>query len=1088
MRKSLFVLTTALTLSLLAGCSEDTDSGFANTAENLEDLVCDKSNEGQILFVKEESALFACSNGAWLATNNSSSEYSACHAAQLDDSTGYKIICGGDSLAVIYSGTKGDKGDTGATGPQGEKGDKGDTGATGATGPQGEKGDKGDTGATGAPRPQGEKGDKGDAGATGAQGEKGDKGDTGATGATGPQGEKGDKGDTGATGATGPQGEKGDKGDTGEDGTSCTVVDAVSQSGNLTGYKLICGDETKGIVWNGTPGNPGESCTAVATTNAQTNQTGYELVCGDESKGFVWNGTKGDKGDKGDQGDPCTIAPAEDGSGVILTCGEDSYPINNGTTGAKGEKGDVGATGAKGEKGDKGDDGDDGEDGVSCAVSDYTDFWVEITCGENTVRLDLPGGKAVQNMSKKYVIDATARLNLLRFSENDQQKQVLSFKSLIGDVFLFTVEELDETNFAPTGRMFEFEFDSTEIVDPMIRVYSRFTLTNIQTKYVRICMENPIIYSDSKHVFKRKFCTPVELDDNVSVTLGISEDYAYDLALRNFDMTQQQVLKYLADTLGFKAFSADEALAKTDSVFVILENYLAKAAMNGLKDSYGFEIEYFDLKSAIDNFKEEVSTRGCNAGVKLSESIAFGVMDLAFINNREFDNTGDNIYGIGEAENKLFRPIAEKSFGLGPDPSYYQQILRKSLYYGKYLYPKKNEPVWFMPSNGNELLEVYKGECTENSSESYIKETISFTPTYVNVDEEGYDYEGNYYDSDRPSIELIATCADVDDDGEYQWVIDTCKSEFKKFTTNEYENYYCDQGSWRQMTDIENEMQEKAGYTDDTRYFMCTENYNVGTMFDGFVCEGGTWRQMTTNENKLLKTASAKNEGEYTYQCNGATCTSYQSQKLSDGSYDWVEIKDYECTEDKDYKSFNIPTKGGNTFITCNAGASSWWEGGYICDEELEGQIMQNGAVSSSSVTPQVCEGGNWRDPTPAEKSAGLANARNVGEYAYVSNYTEKSYTYYINIKQDNDKYEWVEQESFVCNSENYGTLENVASKEGNFPIVCDKYSTGTPYWFMYKDNQHICNDDTKDDNKTLVNDINVVCNGSKWEIVESEP
>lgn len=797
----------ALTLSLLAGCSEDTDSGFANTAENLEDLVCDKSNEGQILFVKEESALFACSNGAWLATNNSSSKYSACYAAQLEDSTGYKIICGGDSLAVIYSG-------------------------------------------------------------------------------------------------------------------------------------------------------------------------------------------------------------------------------------------------AKGEKGDKGDDGDDGKDGVSCAVSDYTDFWVEITCGENTVRLDLPGGKAVQNMSKKYVIDATARLNLLRFSENDQQKQALSFKSLIGDVFLFTVEELDETNFAPTGRMFEFEFDSTEVVDPMIRVYSRFTLTNIQTKYVRICMENPIIYSDSKHVFKRKFCTPVELDDNVSVTLGISEDYAYDLALRNFDMTQQQVLKYLADTLGFKAFSADEALAKTDSVFVILENYLAKAAMNGLKDSYGFEIEYFDLKSAIDNFKEEVSTRGCNAGVKLSESIAFGVMDLAFINNREFDNTGDNIYDIGEAENKLFRPIAEKSFGLGPDP-YYQQILRKSLYYGKYLYPKKNEPVWFMPSNGNELLEVHKGECTENSSESYIKETISFTPTYVNVDEEGYDYEGNYYDSDRPSIELIATCADFDDDGEYQWVIDTSKSEFKKFTTNEYENYYCDQGSWRQMT---------------------------------------------TNENKLLKTASAKNEGEYTYRCDGATCTSYQSQKLSDGSYDWVEIKDYECTEDKDYKSFNIPTKGGNTFITCNSGASSWWEGGYICDEELEGQIMQNRATSSSSVTPQVCEGGNWRDPTPAEKSAGLvANARNVGEYAYVSqsnsNYTEESYTYYINIKQDNDKYEWVEQESFVCNSENYGTLENVASKEGNFPIVCDKYSAGEPKWTDYEDDdQYICNDDTKDDNKTLVNDINVVCNGSKWEIVESEP
>ena len=64
----------------------------------------------------------------------------SCAVEQLPDSSGFKVLCGGDSVGVVLNGVAGEKGDKGDQGEQGPKGDQGNPG---------EKGDKGDKGEDG---------------------------------------------------------------------------------------------------------------------------------------------------------------------------------------------------------------------------------------------------------------------------------------------------------------------------------------------------------------------------------------------------------------------------------------------------------------------------------------------------------------------------------------------------------------------------------------------------------------------------------------------------------------------------------------------------------------------------------------------------------------------------------------------------------------------------------------------------------------------------------------------------------------------------------------------------------------------------
>jgi uncharacterized protein (TIGR02145 family) len=62
----------------------------------------------------------------------------SCEVKSLKDGSGYKILCGGDSVGVLLNGKNGATGKQGITGATGAKGD------TGKTGAKGDKGDKGD--------------------------------------------------------------------------------------------------------------------------------------------------------------------------------------------------------------------------------------------------------------------------------------------------------------------------------------------------------------------------------------------------------------------------------------------------------------------------------------------------------------------------------------------------------------------------------------------------------------------------------------------------------------------------------------------------------------------------------------------------------------------------------------------------------------------------------------------------------------------------------------------------------------------------------------------------------------------------------
>ena len=170
--ESKMIVTIASVAFLLSACGENTTTEkIVEVASSGVEVVtdvsllppCSASNEGELVWVKNEATPRMCSAGLWYAVAEGSVA-ATCSTEPLPDGSGVKILCGGDSIGVVLNGPKGEPG---------EKGDKGDTGAQGVAGK---------TGATGA---QGEKGDKGDTGATGAQGEKGDTGAIGATGATG---------------------------------------------------------------------------------------------------------------------------------------------------------------------------------------------------------------------------------------------------------------------------------------------------------------------------------------------------------------------------------------------------------------------------------------------------------------------------------------------------------------------------------------------------------------------------------------------------------------------------------------------------------------------------------------------------------------------------------------------------------------------------------------------------------------------------------------------------------------------------------------------------------------------------------------
>lgn len=128
------------------------------------------------------------------------------------------------------------------------------------------------------------------------------------------------------SGEDGKDGVNGVNGLNGADGASCEVKSLKDESG----YKVLCGGDSVGVLLNGKTGATGKQGVAGATgakgdtgktgesCSVQSITDGYKVLCGGKEVGTLKNGAKGES---------CTTSEAEEG--IKITCGTTSTVLKN---------------------------------------------------------------------------------------------------------------------------------------------------------------------------------------------------------------------------------------------------------------------------------------------------------------------------------------------------------------------------------------------------------------------------------------------------------------------------------------------------------------------------------------------------------------------------------------------------------------------------------------------------------------------------------------------------------------------------------------------------------------------------------------
>lgn len=305
MKKSLFLLVPAAfgMLTLSACFDESSTSGSS------------ESNKSACLLNPSETGLeITCNNESYgFLKTSSAGVYGSCGAEALRDDSGFKLVCGGDSVGVVYNGKAGRNGVNGDNGLNGQNGENG-------TSCEAKKVESGFELFCGEKKvgliPNGHS----------CTVSKTD-------GASVISCEDG-------TEATVLNGINGKNGTNGINGTSCTTSSLKSIDIDSGVYSTItCGTTTVKIYdgakgEQGEQGEPGENCTV--SKNTTTGVT--TITCGDD----VAKVYDGENGAAGKNGDNCSIADNGDGTATI-TCGTGTsateYVVNDGAAGAKGDVG-----------------------------------------------------------------------------------------------------------------------------------------------------------------------------------------------------------------------------------------------------------------------------------------------------------------------------------------------------------------------------------------------------------------------------------------------------------------------------------------------------------------------------------------------------------------------------------------------------------------------------------------------------------------------------------------------------------------------------------------------------------------------------
>ncbi len=121
---------------LLSACGDDVTkvTNVTNETSSMEIVAsadslgkCDSSTLEKTVYASNEKAAYVCTDSGWVSLDQKASDGKSCTAETLEDSSGYRIVCGGDSVGVIRNG------ENGSDGKDGEDGEKGDSGKNGTT-------------------------------------------------------------------------------------------------------------------------------------------------------------------------------------------------------------------------------------------------------------------------------------------------------------------------------------------------------------------------------------------------------------------------------------------------------------------------------------------------------------------------------------------------------------------------------------------------------------------------------------------------------------------------------------------------------------------------------------------------------------------------------------------------------------------------------------------------------------------------------------------------------------------------------------------------------------------------------------------
>ena len=136
-----------LALAFLFGaCGDDVTNDSVVKAESFADKAnlpsCSEKYEGMFATIPSKGEIYFCTQKKWQPVVSGTSadgkgaevEMPTCSTVELADKSGFKVVCGGDSVAVVKNGAKGDQGEKGEDGDPGSKGSEGDPGTKGKPG------------------------------------------------------------------------------------------------------------------------------------------------------------------------------------------------------------------------------------------------------------------------------------------------------------------------------------------------------------------------------------------------------------------------------------------------------------------------------------------------------------------------------------------------------------------------------------------------------------------------------------------------------------------------------------------------------------------------------------------------------------------------------------------------------------------------------------------------------------------------------------------------------------------------------------------------------------------------------------------